>query len=372
MNLDPRASFGKKRFVYLGGASLLVVALGIGIIRYSTNDLDRITVQEGSLNADLLKITAAPTEEVKTPSPLNGLLVKPEIAARRPLAIMIENHPEARPQFGLGSASVVYEAIAEGGITRFMAIFGDGGGSKVGPVRSARPYYLDWALEYDAGYAHVGGSPDALKLIRSLSINDLDQFSIGAQAFRRIPRSGIATEHTMYTDTDKLHSVSLDRHGSTQDWDHPEFKEPLPKDVRPAGQTVSIDFSGPEYLTRWHYDPETNTYLREMAGNFHKDAITGETIRAANLFVPIVTRQLMNDPDGKGRWDFNTVGSGKGWVFQDGRAIDITWQKASHAARTIYQTAGGETIQRNPGLSWFAIVHPDTAVIVSDQLSGDS
>lgn len=367
MDLDPRVHVKKHRLLLMGGAGILIVALTIGILRYTTDALAGIRVEEGGLDGQGAKITAAAPENIKVTSPLDGTLVTAEIATRRPLGIMIENHPEARPQSGLGIASVVYEAIAEGGITRFLAIFGEGGGEKIGPVRSAREYYLDWALEYDAGYAHVGGSPDALKLIKSLGVNDLDQFAIGAKAFRRIPRSGIATEHTMYTDTHELHAVSLDRHGSTQAWQAPDFKEPLPREVRPGAQTITIDFSGPEYLTRWHYDPETNTYLREMAGVFHKDAVTGETIAAANLFVPIVTRQLRNDPDGKGRWDFDTVGEEKGWVFQDGQEIEITWTKTTHASPTIYTTLAGETIKRNPGLSWFAIVHPDTAVTVSEE-----
>ena len=135
----------------------------------------------------------------KETSVLNGAEVEKTDAERRPIAVMVENHPDSRPQSGLSDASLVYEAITEGGITRFMAVYGPNVPKKVGPVRSARTYYIDWLQEYSALYAHVGGNLDALKKIKSLNIYDLDQFGIGDKAYWRLPQAGKAIEQTMYT-----------------------------------------------------------------------------------------------------------------------------------------------------------------------------
>lgn len=307
-------------------------------------------------------ITTAPTLEAKVPASLDGLLVAPELASRRPLAIMIENHVDARPQFGLREASVVYEAIAEGGITRFMALFGASESEKVGPVRSARTYYLDWALEYDAGYAHVGGNIDALDLIPEIGIKDLDQFALGTRAFRRESRAGIALEHTMYTDTGKLRAIAGEKFGSEQNWTKPTFQVAPAREHRPAGQTITINFSAPAFRVDWTYDPETNTYLRSLGGSLHKDPASGETLRAATIFVQEVARKPTITRINEQGLTMTTVGSGKAFVFRDGKRIEATWKKESRTAPTVFTDLEGQPIARNTGPAWFEIVHADTPV----------
>lgn len=347
---------------------LIRVVVGLGIFglaaaglvaafRYSQKN-ESITNQSEATTTANPEITETKTAPPTVTSPLDGTQVSTEVADRRPLGIMIENHPDARPQFGLSLASVVYEAATEGGITRFLAIFGTHGGAKIGPVRSARPYYLGWALEWDAGYAHVGGSSLALAKIKELKVHDLDQFALGSRAYRREPRAGIATEHTMFTDTSKLWTIAEEKFGSDVNRPTIKFKKPLDRQYRGTSQSISISFSTPLYNPTWTFDPETNTYLRSQGGSFHKDAATGQTIAASNLIIQRVRRISTETME--------TVGNGEAIVFMDGKRIEATWNKSSINAPTIFKDVTGAEIARNPGLTWIEIVDPSMPVTVNE------
>ncbi len=342
----------------------LVIATGglVGLFRYQQTG--SFSLKNGA-EEGRPSITAVPEDEAKIPAQLDGRLVSAKLATRRPLAIMIENYPNARPQSGLGSASAVYEAVTEGGITRFMAVFGPTIPTKVGPVRSARTYYLDWALEYDAGYAHVGGNIDALDLIPELGIKNLDQFVLGTKAYQRFPQAGKATEHTMYAYPEKLLAIADSLFGTEQKWTGPKFKTPFAKEHRPTSQTITINFSSPTYQVVWSYDPETNSYLRSLAGSLHKDALTGEAVRADNIFIQEVKAEPTLTRINETGLTMTTVGSGKAQVFQDGKRIEATWNKTSRSAPTIFSDLSGTEIQRNPGTSWFEIVQPAMDVTVA-------
>lgn len=333
--------------------ALIAVAITIAALRY--RDDGQFTIDPGIIEATP-EITSTEEVDPRVASPLDGTLVMPDVANRRPLAIMIENHPEARPQFGLSLASIVYEATTEGGITRFMGVFGSQGGTKIGPVRSARPYYVTWATEYDAGYAHVGGSKLGLQEINKLGANDLDQFALGTSAYRREPKSGVALEHTMYTDTDKLWSVAANKFGSSFELPKITFKSPLGREHLPASQQITVTFSSASYNTVWNFDPETNRYLRSMAGSLHKDAITGEAISAANLIFQEVARSSTDN--------MSTVGNGSATIFIDGRRIEGSWKKASATAQTVFTDSTGAEIARNPGQTWISIINPGMKISV--------
>jgi hypothetical protein len=195
---------------------LYLVTAGISFSLFSSKVPGVVTQNSGGEAGGLPAIANQIDEDPALPRteacPLNGSLktqqAKDAWSKRRPLAVMIENHEESRPQSGLSSADVVYEAVAEGGITRFMAVFlcpfND---IQVGPVRSARTYFLDWVSEYNSLYAHVGGAntpgpANALGQIIDYKILDLNQFGIGFPTFwRDYQRLGhpVATEHTMYS-----------------------------------------------------------------------------------------------------------------------------------------------------------------------------
>ncbi len=322
-----------------------------------------------------------PSEPKTETCPTNGAL-KSERARdawekRRPLAVMIENHEESRPQSGLSSADIIYEAVAEGGITRFMGIFYCNlGDIQVGPVRSARTYYLDWLGEYnDPLYAHVGGAntpgpADALGQIIKYKILDLNQFSIGFPTFwRDYQRLGhpVATEHTMYSTTQKLWEVGAKRgwvasasagltweKGFTS-WEFKDKEEP----AAAAGKNIVVNFweSQPDYQVEWTYDPATNTYKRKTGGKDHMDLNTKKQLEAKNIVVQFEKESRANDGyPGNVHLLYGTTGTGKALFFIDGKVENGKWAKTSRTARTKYTDSTGKEIEFNKGLIWIQTV----------------
>jgi len=296
-------------------------------------------------------------------SKLDGTQITVSAANRRPLAIVVENHTEARPQTGLDDASVVYEAIAEGGITRFLAVFGPHLPDKIGPVRSARTFFVEWALDWDAMFGHVGGSKNGIALVRSSGVADLDQFAIGARAYQREPKTGVAIEHTMFTFPDKLYEVAKGfkkyqiTDGKYQPW---LFKNEPSADLSGAGQSVVVDFSQPNYKVTWNYDKASNSYLRIQNGTPHKDALSGKQLSAKNLVLMQVTRRLVQQEEGPTVFDLDLTGKGKATLFQDGKQIEGTWRDSGMGKRVLFSDSDGNEIKMNRGATWIEVVNPDS------------
>lgn len=318
------------------------------------------------------------------PCPLNGVLYSKQQEAwwqqHRPLGVMIENHEDARPQSGINEADVTYEAVAEGGITRTLNVFMCQNYVQVGPVRSARTYFLDFISEYGDHplYAHVGGAntsgpADALGQIDDYGwggYNDLNQFSIGFPTFwRDYNRLGhpAATEHTMYSTTDKLWAVAKSRGLTNVDKDGVpwtdgfvpyNFKNDAPSNT---SQTVHLEFWGDKaYNVDWIYDPKSNLYLRKNGGVAHIDKDTGKQLSAKNIIVLFMSERHANDGyEGNVHLLYTDKGTGKALVFMDGKEIKGTWSKASRTARTIIKDALGKEIEFDRGKIWFDILPLD-------------
>jgi hypothetical protein len=288
---------------------------------------------------------------------LDGTNAPKELANRRPLAIMVENHPEARPQVGLDKASIIYEAIAEGGITRFMAVYGPRDADKVGPVRSARVYYVDWSEEYNALYAHAGGAQNALTKIVEDNVPDLNH---NTTAFWR-QNDGRALEHTLYTTTKKLYEYAVNQKFdiNTSDFTPQKFKSDLSADQRTTAQGAVINFSTDTYKVEWKYDKEKNMYLRNMAGSPHNDEATKQQLTTKNVVIQVVSRSPVESA-GKTVYEMNTVGSGEATVLMDGKSYKGTWKKdkAGHT-RTMFYDDKGKQISFNRGVTWIEVVNPD-------------
>lgn len=323
------------------------------------------TATENTVTAEETPVPTPPI--VLAASRLNGSPVADSSANQNPLAVMIENHPDARPQAGLGSAGLVYEAMAEGGITRFMAVFADRLVSvKVGPIRSARTYYVDFATELRAFYAHVGGNLNALNQIKATSgFYDMDQFAIGAPTFERDLSKNVALEHTMYSSTTKLWDLAINNRkwSSTASFEPWLFKDDAAAESRPANQTVTVNFSSASFKVVWHYLPESNHYTREMGGTGHKDANTNELITAKTIVLQTVNRSAIVTAINEHGWKYDLTGSGKATVIQDGIATSATWKKEG-TGRTRYYDANNQEISFNKGPIWVEIVHPDTATTI--------
>ena len=278
----------------------------------------------------------------------------------RPYAVMLDNHPNAYPQSGMQKAAVVYEALAEYGITRYMAVFVPGITEEVpnlGPVRSARLYYVQWAMGYQALYAHAGGSPQALDtLAKTKQVVNLDALlrSGGAYFGRSKKRSA---PHNLYTSTADLAKAAAkfgasEVDGSTIGY---LFKSETPGVGGDAATSLSYYFLYKQDPAGWVYDAGTNTYLRTRRGKAGIDAASGERLRTNNVVViEVKERKIANDP--KGRIEQDVVGSGVGRLFIDGVQREVTWRKDSTTAQLRFFNPDGSEVAFNPGQIWITVV----------------
>lgn len=324
--------------------------------------------------------------------PLNGVYYsKPQRQwweTHRPLGIMIENHEDARPQSGISSADVVYEAVAEGGITRFLAIFYCQDAGIVGPVRSARTYFLDFISEYGENplYTHVGGAnasgpADALSQIGDYgwaSYNDMNQFSIGFPTFLRdYNRLGkdVATEHTMYSTTTKLWDFAKTKRGLTNvdeegnSWDEKFVKYTFKDEatLTQRGDILSIHLEPwtdyKQYAVDWNYDRNENLYSRNNGGVPHLDKNTNKILTTKNIVLLFMQESNANDGyENNLHLLYKTKGSGKAIVLQDGEKIEGRWKKESRTARMQILDKNGSAVTFNKGIIWFTVLPIDAVV----------
>lgn len=343
--------------------SIFALTVVLAVLLSITNQYLIAGRGKGAKHSSILSFLGGEKIEKKIVSPLDGLRYPASHALRHPLGVMIENHPDSRPQTGLVDASVVYEAIAEGGITRFLAIFGPKLPERIGPVRSARTYYLDWCLEYDCFYAHVGGNIDALDLIPKLSMKDLDQFRYGTKAYQRFPKRGIATEHTVYADPEKLYGLAkANNWPETGGFPSVDFKTDRATDDRTVSQQVSIEISSQLYNTTWTYDPVDNGYSRAMGNLPHNDSSTGQQIKSKVIIVQEVSSRPTVTRINETGLVMDTVGEGKAKIIQDGKVTEGTWKKRKQKERTIFSDESGQEIRFNAGQRWITIVNPGSKV----------
>jgi hypothetical protein len=340
-------------------SSLIVALLSVGAVlavgAKALNKTETVVSPAIPDSNSFKSVVVSPNEPKDTPNPINGVLfTKTEAESWKgkvPLAVMIENLVSVRPQSGLSKAEVVYEALAEGGITRFMAIF-LANNAELGPIRSARAYYLDWLSEYGAGYAHWGGSPEAMDLIRAYQVKDLDQFSLGAPTYWRVRDR--EAPHNGYTNTEKLWEAAGKKgYNSLANFDSWKFKKDATDSARLAS-TIKIKFTGSApYEVVWKYDSEKNSYLRENGGQAHLDKTNEEQLSAKNVIVQSVTA---NTYDNYGRLRMDTIGEGELKVFRDGSLIEGTWKKLSREGRTKFYDKEGKEIELNRGQIWIEII----------------
>ncbi len=274
------------------------------------------------------------------------------------VGVMIENLASIRPQAGLDEAKIVYEALAEGGITRFLALFTMTGPiESIGPVRSARPYYVDWVKEYDALYAHAGGSPQAMSDIQAKGIFNLDQF-YNAQYYVRenLPR---AREHNLFTSSELLTYALRDKEAESSSFSVWEFKNDASIGERPVDVApITINFSSASYQVVYEYDSATNTYGRFQGETPHTVMGSGAQISPKNVLVQYVESGLADAQ----RLTMETVGSGDALLFRDGQVIEGTWSKSSTNDRTEFLDAAGDPMVFNAGQTWIEVVPTDRDV----------
>jgi Protein of unknown function (DUF3048) N-terminal domain/Protein of unknown function (DUF3048) C-terminal domain len=304
-------------------------------------------------------VTAAP-KPTTVEAPLTGLQIEPALAARPVTAVMIENSPNARPQSGLQDAGIVFEAIAEGGITRFIALYQDSRPQYIGPVRSLRPYYIDFSVPFDAAIAHVGGSPEALAQIRAGG-KDLDQFFNSGAYWRQPTRYA---PHNVYTSFDRLDALNQSKGytaSAVKSW--PRKAEKPAKVV--SAKSIDINISSALYNSHYDYDPATNSYGRSQGGAGHISTTSPEDGVGQQLRPKVVIAIVMSygiQADGK-HSEYGVNGSGNVYIFQDGEVITGTWAKADRSGQFIFKDAAGVDVKLAAGQTWVTVVSDAGKVI---------
>lgn len=283
-------------------------------------------------------------------SPLTGLQVNDEAATKQAVtAIMIENSPDARPQSGLKQAGVVYEAIAEGGITRFLTLHQQDKPQLIGPVRSVRMYYVDWLAPYNASVAHVGGSAAGLAEVRNGNYRDIDQFFNAGTYWRASDRYA---PHNVYTSFAKLDALNQAKGYTSSSFTGFSRVDGKPSDA-PDATTIAINFSGPLYNTTYAYDKASNSYLRSEGGGPHLDREDGQINPSVVIALHVDMSLVMQDGN---REDITTTGSGQATIFQNGTAKNATWHKASRTAQITFTDESGADVPLVRGQTWIAAV----------------
>lgn len=310
-----------------------------------------------------------PTPEPREPALLDGVPVpvseRQRLLGRLPLAVVFDNHVQARPVFGIGRAELVYEVVAEGGISRLVALYWRNEADVLMPVRSARAYFIPWAAETDAIFVHFGGAEggaavDVDRNVAAYGVRQVNGLVLPAGPFRRDPSR--AAPHNVRSSTAGLWDWA-ERMG----WQGPPRLEPWPfKDDQPgrgppAGGApaglLSFNFGPwnlPAYAVEWRYDVASNAYLRWQAGQPYVDGASGEQVRAKNVVVQFAGLQVVGDA--QGHLLFQVMGEGEALVFQDGVALTATWRKERGGARTRYYDAQGQEIAFNRGPTWVEVL----------------
>jgi hypothetical protein len=286
-------------------------------------------------------------------NPLTGEKTK-ELIEYNPVAIMIENATDIRPQFGLDKASIVYEALVEGGITRLMGIYNYSDEvAKIGPVRSLRAYFLDWALEYDPALFHVGGSPGSLEAIKDYSIIDINEMSGDEIYYDRGSRYD--WPHNVYTNSQLWSEISSLK---DREIEYIANEYNYSKSVEcPQEPEILIDYSYYNYQVQWIYNCEDNLYYRYNGGVEFTDH-EGKQITSDKVIVQFVKSWLIDIE----RLGMQTLGTGKTVIFQNGKVVEGYWEKEDKELKTQYYTNQDELILLKPGKTWIQIIPPLTNI----------
>lgn len=331
----------RRASLVIAGAVLILIAVATSALAWQLTKPEKKHIPD-------IKIAKRPPKPVY--SPLTGIQVKDQAVAEQAVtAIMIENSPDARPHSGLQQAGVVYEAIAEGGITRYLALYQESKPALIGPVRSLRLYFVDWLAPYQASVAHVGGSAEALRQVRNGKYRDIDQFFNANSYWRANDRYA---PHNVYTSFDRLDKLNKQKNFLTSKFESFARVDAKPSD-KPDATNIKIDFSSALYNTSYRYNAKDNNYTRHLAGQPHKDREKGNITPSVIVAIRVNESTVMQDG---AREKIDTTGNGKATVFQNGTAIEATWRKQSVESPLELLDANGKPIELVRGQTWIAAV----------------
>jgi hypothetical protein len=370
----------------LGGLAVGMLAAGIGSAASSTpspSDLAAASPPASPTPEPTPKATPTPRPTptptptptpmptpVPTPAPvaapLTGKLVPPDVAARHPIAVMVDDLGPARPQSGFNAASVVWQAPAEGGIPRYMMVFQENIPSAVGPVRSSRYYYIAWAAEWRALYAHSGGSPQALRTLREKGNGQLvynaDEFR-WAKSFWRVDDR--YAPHNLYTDGEHLRKLAA----SVKAKDGPmepawTFAPDMPVIYRPRDARIEMTY--PYNQISYGYDWKTNRWMRSTSSESRqRDAADGGRVGPKNVIVMLMRFGPLNDGSNKKRLEADVVGSGTAWIATNGTVVKGTWRKESLTGPTLFFDESGDPVTLTVGQTFVQVLRTGSEVTIT-------
>ena len=325
---------------------ILIIAAG-GVMAYKIKRDRDNNAEETSDN----EVVAEPVEEKQ---------VQIYKGNDRPIAVMIDNHKGAWPQAGLNKAYMVYEIIVEGGETRLMAVFKGQNVDKIGPVRSSRHYFLDYAMENDAIYAHFGWSPQAESDIKKYSINNINGIVESSSTFWRVRDK--AAPHNAVTNTEELLKVANNRKYRTTSDKESVLKYVAEEFDLEGGQgadIVRIPHSDLQTAS-YEYDATNKVYKRYARKQAQTDWDTGNAVTTKNIIITLCENYTLQDSENKGRQGLNNIGTFDGYYITNGKAIKIKCIKEARNTQTKYQDLEGNEIKVNDGNTWVHICSPST------------
>ena len=341
---------------------ILIIAFG-GIMAYKiTKDKKNNQTEETSANKEDNVLTAG-VEEKK---------VKIFNGNDRPIAVMIDNHNQAWPQAGLNKAYLVYEAIVEGGETRLMALFKGVTVDKIGPVRSSRHYFLDYAMENDAIYAHFGWSPQAQSDITKYSIDNINGITESESTFWRVKDK--AAPHNAVTSTEALLKAAKSKGYKTTSDKKSVLNYTTDEVNLEDGQgatSVTIPHSTLQTV-KYEYDEQNQVYKRYARKKAQTDWDTGNSITTKNIIITFCDNYTLPDSEDKGRQGLKNTGTFDGYYITNGKAIKIKCIKEARNTQTKYQDLQGNEIKVNDGNTWINICPKDAKVVIDGPSTTES
>ncbi len=334
-----------------------IIAVGVLLIAGASTVAYFILSQP--LNVEMVTIAPKP-KPVPPPvyySPLTGDVVKTEAVTKQAVtAIMIENSPDARPQSGVKQAGVIYEAIAEGGITRFLTLHQENKPQMIGPVRSLRMYYVDWLAPYNASVAHIGGSLFALREVRNGKYRDIDQFFNANSYWRAKDRYA---PHNVYTSFEKLDALNASKGFTESTFTGFPRHDGKPAETPDASQ-LTINFGGAAYNTTYAYDKHLNHYNRNIGGVPHLDREDGQITPRVVIAMKVVMSRVLEDGY---REDIKAIGNGEAFIFQNGTVQAATWNKPTRESQISFTDAAGKEIALSRGQTWISAIPTSTGSV---------
>ncbi len=283
----------------------------------------------------------------------------------RPIAFMIDNDDEnARPQSGMDESYLIYELIVEGGATRFMALFRSAETEKIGPVRSSRHYFLDYAMENDAIYTHFGWSP---KAITDISYYNIDKINgvLGEDGYIFWREQKFKGDwHSAYTSIKNVKEIAQKKNYPIETEHKNNIKysnEYFNLENENTALDITLKYSG-NYKTGYKYDSDKKVYVKYIGNNPH-NMQNGKALEFKNIIIELKYDVALGD--GTARRNINTAGTGKGYYFTNGSYEEITWHKENRSANTTYKKSDGTELIINPGKTIINVFSPSYTLTIN-------